>query len=192
MKDVTVAIVGAGQAGLAASRELTREGIDHVVLERGRVGQTWRDRWDSFRLVTPNWSVRLPGHHYDGSEPDGFMARDEIVSYIERYARACGAPVREDVEVKTNDSEAQARLTAFAQGLRELGWSDDRNVRIDTRWAAGDADRFRRYAAELIALAPDVILASGGTGVGALQRVSRSVPIVFTQTADPVGAGYVG
>src|SRR5262245_7067872 len=89
MKDVTVAIVGAGQAGLAASRELTREGIDHVVLERGRVGQTWRDRWDSFRLVTPNWSVRLPGHHYDGSEPDGFMARDEIVSYIERYARTC-------------------------------------------------------------------------------------------------------
>jgi cation diffusion facilitator CzcD-associated flavoprotein CzcO len=93
--------VGAGQAGLAASRELTREGINHVVLERGRVGQTWRDRWDSFRLVTPNWSVRLPGHHYDGSDPDGFMARDEIVSYIERYARACGAPVRENVEVKT-------------------------------------------------------------------------------------------
>jgi cation diffusion facilitator CzcD-associated flavoprotein CzcO len=57
MKGVTVAIVGAGQAGLAASRELTREGIDHVVLERGRVGQTWRDRWDSFRLVMPNWSV---------------------------------------------------------------------------------------------------------------------------------------
>jgi cation diffusion facilitator CzcD-associated flavoprotein CzcO len=101
MKDVTVAIVGAGQAGLAASRELTREGIDHVVLERGRVGQTWRDRWDSFCLVTPNWSVRLPGHHYDGSDPDGFMARDEIVSYIERYARACGAPVQEAVEVKT-------------------------------------------------------------------------------------------
>ena len=79
MKDVTVAIVGAGQAGLAASRELMREGIDHVVLERGRVGETWRDRWDSFCLVTPNWSVRLPGHHYDGSDPDGFMARDEIV-----------------------------------------------------------------------------------------------------------------
>jgi cation diffusion facilitator CzcD-associated flavoprotein CzcO len=101
MKDVTVAIVGAGQAGLAASRELTQEGIDHVVLERGRVGQTCWDRWDSFRLVTPNWSVRLPVHHYDGSDPDGFMIRDEIVSYIERYARACGAPVRENVEVKT-------------------------------------------------------------------------------------------
>jgi putative ABC transport system substrate-binding protein len=90
-----------------------------------------------------------------------------------------------------DDPEGQARLVAFAQGLQESGWTDGRNVRIDTRWAAGDADRFRRYAAELIALAPDVILASGGTGAGALLQASRTVPIVFTQTNDPVGAGYV-
>jgi putative ABC transport system substrate-binding protein len=64
-------------------------------------------------------------------------------------------------------------------------------VRIDTRWAAGDANRFRRYAAELIALAPDVILASGGTGAGALLQATHTVPMVFTQTGDPVGAGYV-
>ena len=95
------------------------------------------------------------------------------------------------MSLAADDPEAQARLAAFAQGLRELGWADDRNVRIDTRWAAGDADHFRRYAAELIALAPDVILASGGTGVGALLHATRTVPIVFTQTADPVGAGYV-
>jgi putative tryptophan/tyrosine transport system substrate-binding protein len=80
---------------------------------------------------------------------------------------------------------------AFVQGLQEWGWTDGRNVRIDTRWAAGNADRFRKYAAELVALAPDVILASGGTGVGALLQVTRTVPIVFTQTNDPVGAGYV-
>jgi putative ABC transport system substrate-binding protein len=90
-----------------------------------------------------------------------------------------------------DDPEGQARLVAFAQGLQESGWTDGRNVRIDTRWAAGDADRFRRYAAELIALAPDVILASGGTGAGALLQASRTVPIVLTQTNDPVGAGYV-
>jgi ABC-type uncharacterized transport system substrate-binding protein len=90
-----------------------------------------------------------------------------------------------------DDPEGQARLVAFVQGLQESGWTDGRNVRIDTRWAAGDADRFRRYAAELIALAPDVILASGGTGVGALLQATRTVPIVFTQTNDPVGAGYV-
>jgi putative ABC transport system substrate-binding protein len=90
-----------------------------------------------------------------------------------------------------DDPQGQARLTAFLQALQQLGWTDGRNVRIDTRWAAGDADRFRRYAAELIALAPDAILASGGTGAGALLQATRTVPIVFTQTNDPVGAGYV-
>jgi putative flavoprotein involved in K+ transport len=96
---VSVVVVGAGQAGLAVSRELRRAGVEHVVLDRGRVGQTWRDRWDSFCLVTPNWSVQLPGRHYDGDDPDGFMQRDEIVSYLERYAAAAGAPVEEGVEV---------------------------------------------------------------------------------------------
>jgi putative ABC transport system substrate-binding protein len=90
-----------------------------------------------------------------------------------------------------DDPTGQARLVAFVQGLQEWGWTDGRNVRIDTRWAAGNADRFRKYAAELVALAPDVILASGGTGVGALLQVTRTEPIVLTQTNDPVGAGYV-
>src|SRR4051812_26386290 len=94
-----VVVVGAGQAGLAVSGELTRAGAEHVVLERKRVGQTWRGRWDSFCLVTPNWSLQLPGHHYDGDDPHGFMPRDEIVAYLERYAAASGAPVREGVEV---------------------------------------------------------------------------------------------
>jgi putative flavoprotein involved in K+ transport len=94
---VTVVVVGAGQAGLAVSRELAVAGVEHTVLERGRVGQTWRGRWDSFCLVTPNWSVRLPGQPYDGDDPDGFMPRDEVVSYLERYAE--GAPVREGVDV---------------------------------------------------------------------------------------------
>jgi putative flavoprotein involved in K+ transport len=92
-----VVVVGAGQAGLSVSHELRGAGIDHVVLERGRVGETWRRRWDSFCLVTPNWSLRLPGHHYDGDDPDGFLSRDEVTAYLERYAAK--APVREGVEV---------------------------------------------------------------------------------------------
>jgi putative flavoprotein involved in K+ transport len=92
-------VVGGGQAGLAVSRELTQAGVEHVVLERDRIGETWRGRWDSFCLVTPNWSVRLPGHPYDGDDPDGFMPRDEIVAYLERYAAACDVPVHEGVEV---------------------------------------------------------------------------------------------
>ena len=90
-----------------------------------------------------------------------------------------------------DDSENQARMAAFLQGLAQLGWTDGRNVRIDTRWAAGDAERFRTYAAEMVALAPDVILASSGPAAGALLQATRIVPIVFAQVADPVGAGYV-
>jgi cation diffusion facilitator CzcD-associated flavoprotein CzcO len=94
-------VIGGGQAGLSVSRELTQAGVEHVVLERGRVAQTWRGRWDSFCLVTPNWSVQLPGHSYDGDDPDGFMPRDELVAYLERYAAAVDAPVREGVEVSS-------------------------------------------------------------------------------------------
>jgi putative ABC transport system substrate-binding protein len=90
-----------------------------------------------------------------------------------------------------DDPQSQRRMTAFVQGLQELGWTDGRNIRIDTRWTAGDTDRMRRHAAELVALAPDVILASGGTVVGALLEASRTIPIVFTLTVDPVGAGFV-
>jgi putative tryptophan/tyrosine transport system substrate-binding protein len=82
-------------------------------------------------------------------------------------------------------------ITAFAQALAELGWTVGRNVRIEYRWGAGDLDRFRRYAAELVALSPDVVLASAGSIVGALQQASRTVPIVFVTTIDPVGGGWV-
>src|SRR5712691_2005151 len=90
-----------------------------------------------------------------------------------------------------DEPDMQARLTAFVQGLQELGWTVGRNVRIDTRWGAGDADRIRKYAAELVALVPDVILATTSVTVGALQLVTRSVPIVFVQVIDPVSGGFV-
>src|SRR5579864_6455321 len=90
-----------------------------------------------------------------------------------------------------DDLEAQARITAFVQGLQQLGWTDGRNMRIDTRWAAGNADDTRKYAAELVALTPDVILATGSATVAALQQATRTVPIVFVQIADPVGSGLV-
>ena len=90
-----------------------------------------------------------------------------------------------------DDAEAQARLAAFVRSLRELGLTEGRDVRIDVRWGAGNPDDARKYAAELLALAPDVILASGGTVVGTLLQATRTVPIVFTQIADPVGGGLV-
>jgi putative ABC transport system substrate-binding protein len=95
------------------------------------------------------------------------------------------------MNLAADDPEALARVTAFVQGLQELGWTAGRKVRIDYRWGAGDADRIRRHAAELIALAPDVILASGTTPMGLLQRATGTVPIVFVNVPDPVGAGIV-
>jgi putative ABC transport system substrate-binding protein len=90
-----------------------------------------------------------------------------------------------------DDSDGQACIAAFRQGLQQLGWSDGRNVRIDTRWSANDVDLDRRYAAELVALAPDVVLTSGTLSVAAFQHLTRTLPMVFVRVSDPVGAGFV-
>jgi putative ABC transport system substrate-binding protein len=94
------------------------------------------------------------------------------------------------MNVAADDPEGQARIAAFHQGLQESGWTLGRNARIDARWAV-DADSSRRYAAELVGLAPDVILASAAAAVGALQQTTRTIPIVFVTVIDPVGAGFV-
>jgi putative flavoprotein involved in K+ transport len=95
---VTTVVVGAGHAGLAASYFLRSRGIDHVVLERGEVANSWRtERWDSLRLLTPNWLSRLPGQDYDGTDPDGYMTMAEVIGFIERFAT--GAPVRHRTNV---------------------------------------------------------------------------------------------
>jgi putative flavoprotein involved in K+ transport len=94
MKRVETVIIGAGQAGLAMSRCLTDLAIDHVLLERGRVAERWRsERWDSLRLLTPNWQTRLPWFGYDGPEPDGFMTMPEVVGFLNQYAQSFNAPV---------------------------------------------------------------------------------------------------
>jgi ABC-type uncharacterized transport system substrate-binding protein len=90
-----------------------------------------------------------------------------------------------------DDPESQARLGAFAQGLQQLGWTIGQNLRIDYRWGAGNADNMRKYAAELVALAPDVILAHSSAAVAPLLQASRTVPVVFALVADPVGSGFV-
>ena len=90
-----------------------------------------------------------------------------------------------------DDPAQQARVAAFLQGLQQFGWTAGRNLHIDTRWSTGKADDIRKHAAELVALAPEVILAGGGTVVASLLQATRTVPIVFVQVVDPVGAGFV-
>jgi putative ABC transport system substrate-binding protein len=95
------------------------------------------------------------------------------------------------INLAANDPEAQGRVAAFLQRLKDFGWREGRNLQLDYRWGAGSADYYRRQAAELVALSPDVILANGGATVGPLQQVTRTIPIVFVQVTDPVGAGFV-
>ena len=116
VKRESVMVIGAGQAGLAVSRELGERGVEHVVLERARVAQAWRDRWDSFTLVTPNWTLDLPGYPYDGADPQGHVPRDTIVAYLEGYAALCAAPVREGVRVEVIRKAARGFWVATSHG----------------------------------------------------------------------------
>jgi ABC-type uncharacterized transport system substrate-binding protein len=95
------------------------------------------------------------------------------------------------LSLAADDPQSQARVAALLQGLQQFGWADGRNIRIDYRWGAGNAESMRRYSAELIALAPDVVLAGGSEAVAAFQHATRDVPILFVNVIDPVGAGYV-
>ncbi|HEX9547864.1 MAG TPA: FAD-dependent monooxygenase, partial [Acidimicrobiales bacterium] len=111
IENVDVAVVGAGQAGLATSWFLTQAGADHVVFDRGRVAETWRSRrWDSFCLVTPNWAVKLPGASYAGPEPDGFMSLAQLVAFLESWAGSFHPPVRENTHVSRLEADSDGRF----------------------------------------------------------------------------------
>lgn len=99
--DTDVLVVGAGQAGLAVSHELTRAGVDHLVVDRERAGAAWFVRWDSFRLVTPNHTIRLPGGRYEGDDPGGYLTREQVIVHLRRYAASSGAPIREHAGVRS-------------------------------------------------------------------------------------------
>jgi putative flavoprotein involved in K+ transport len=157
-------VVGGGQAGLSVSWHLKQVGREHVVIDRGRIGDTWRNRWDSFCLVSPNNLCRLPGFPYDGVDPHGFMRRDEIVDYIERYATSFDPPYRAGVEVerisagkgpgrfelKTSDGVLTARNLVITVGTHQHpnipAWHEDLPDGVngihtlDYRNAAGLAD----------------------------------------------------
>src|SRR5262249_260982 len=125
--------------------------------------------------------------------PSGSSAPRFMSTPARRTRPACCARVGNGVRLALQSPAMKSRLLIRSprEALQELGWTDGRNLRLDYRWGAGDAELFRKYAEELVALAPDVILATGNPVVEALQRVTRTVPIVFVTVADPVGAGFV-
>jgi len=176
MERFEAVVVGAGQAGLSVSHELRAAGIEHVVLEKGRTGQAWRQRWDSFCLVSPNWTVRLPGHAYDGPDPDGFMPRDEIVRTLEAYARSFGAPVRENVTVasvespstggfilRTTSGDIQSRALILATGAYQRAHRPPVADTLPAGLAQIDVHAFRNERA----LPPGQVLVLGSGQSGA-------------------------
>jgi len=185
-EEADVVVIGAGQAGLSVSHELTQHGVAHLVLERGEVGQTWRRRWDSFCLVLPNWTLMLPGGHYQGPEPDRYMPRDGIVSYLEGYAQGFGAPLRGGVEVRsltpldgasrfalqTSAGAIHARSVVLATGAYQRPHRPPGAAQLPARLAVLDADDYRNPAG----LPPGgvLVVGSGQTGCQLAEDLHQS------------------
>jgi putative flavoprotein involved in K+ transport len=145
VEDVTTVVVGAGHAGLAASRLLGEASVDHVVLERGEVGNSWRhERWDSLRLLTPNWLNRLPGQDYDGPDPDGYLTRGEVVEFIDHFAAVSRAPVRTGTavtsvrpsqggyHVSTEHGDVRCRAVVLASGACNVATTPEFSAAVPT------------------------------------------------------------
>jgi putative flavoprotein involved in K+ transport len=188
-EDGGVVVIGGGQAGLATSHELSRAGVEHVVLERDRIGATWRNRWDSFCLVTPNWSVKLPGGEYDGDDPDGYMLKDEIVAHLERYAGSFSAPIREGVPVwsvapaddgfllDTSDGELRAAAVVVATGTYRTPYRPAGAATIPPDILQLDVDAYRNPSA--LPAGKVLIVGSGQSGCQVAEELHEAGRDVF-------------
>lgn len=184
-ESVDVVVVGAGQAGLSLSRELSVAGVEHVVLDRGRVGKTWRTRWDSFCLVTPNWTVQLPGGCYDGGDPDGFMPRDDIVRHLASYALSFHAPVREGMNVawlgpsgdcgfllRTSAGDIRARHVVLASGAHQKPYRPPTSARLPESLHVIDAEDY--INPEALPPGKVLVVGSGQTGCQLAEELAES------------------
>lgn len=183
MEVANLIIIGAGQAGLALSHELCRARLDHVILERGRVGETWRGRWESFCLVIPNWTVLLPGYSYTG-DPDGFMPRDEIVAHLVGYAQSFDAPVREGVSVmalephdrgflvRTSWGDLTAPQVVLASGAYQKPHRPAAAAKLPMSICAIDAEQYSNP--HVLPPGPVLVVGSGQTGCQIAEEVREA------------------
>jgi putative flavoprotein involved in K+ transport len=190
---VTTVVIGAGHAGLAASHFLSERSLDHVVLERGEVANSWRrERWDSLRLLTPNWQSRLPGLRYEGPDPDGYMTVREVTEFIERFAKASRAPVRTGTNVTsvrpagdggylvtTSRGEIRARTVVIASGA-----CNQPSVPPLTAAVPGSVEQLTPFGYRDPAALPDggvLVVGASATGVQLAAELKRSGrPVVLS------------
>ncbi len=152
MRTTNTLILGGGQAGLALSRCLTALGCDHLVIERGRIAERWHsERWNSLRLLTPNWMTRLPGWTYDGPEPDGFMTAPEVASFFGQYAASFAAPVHQHTTVQHVTTDADGFVVTTSDGrfrsenvVIATGWCDRPAIPVVARHLSGASTRWSR------------------------------------------------
>ncbi|HET7607254.1 MAG TPA: NAD(P)-binding domain-containing protein [Gammaproteobacteria bacterium] len=188
---VDAVVVGAGHSGLAMSRALAAHGVEHVVLERGEIANAWRrERWDSLRLLTPNWQSRLPGYRYAGPDPDGYMTSAEVAEFIGGYARVVGAPVRSGTTVtklraidggyvvETDRGAWRCRAAVLASGAHELPVVPEIAARLPSGIRTLTAKQYRNPAA----LDPGRVLVVGASATGLqladeIRRSGRPVTI---------------
>ncbi len=185
MRTVTTVIVGAGQSGLAMSRCLTELSVDHVLLEKGDIASSWRtERWDSLRLLTPNWQNRLPGYQYTGIDPDGFMTMPEVVDYITGYAGVISAPVETRTEVVSIQASGDGFMVVTTQGE----WRAQTVVVASGPYSVADVPPFAAALPEKVAsITPDeyrnpdqleaggvLVVGAAATGVQLADEIHRS------------------
>ncbi len=173
---IDTVVIGGGQAGLAMSHHLSRRGREHLVLERGRVAERWRsERWDSLHFQFPTWMISLPGLHHDGDDPDAFLHRDQVVAFLERYARVIAPPIRCGVEVlelarnadgslrlSTSQGELAARNVVLATGPFQRPLVPEQHTALPTTVAQITANRYSNPGA--LADGGVLVVGSGASG----------------------------
>jgi putative flavoprotein involved in K+ transport len=183
--NVDAHVVGAGHSGLAMSRALAAHAVEHVVLERGEIANSWRhERWDSLRLLTPNWQSRLPGYRYSGNDPDGYMTSAEVVEFIAGYAKLVGAPVRTGTTVtklravdggyvvETDRGTWRCRAAVLASGAHELSIVPEISAQLPSRVRTLTAKQYRNPAQ--LDLGPVLVAGSSATGLQLADEIRRS------------------
>jgi putative flavoprotein involved in K+ transport len=181
----TTVVIGAGHGGLAMSRCLAERSIDHVVLERSEVANSWRtERWDSLRLLTPNWQCRLPGYAYQGDDPDGFMTMPEVIDFIAAYARAIGAPVHtgttvtsvrradEGYRVATDQGDWECRTVVLATGAFNVPHVPDIAAAVPSCVATLTPMEYRNP--DQLAEGGVLVVGASATGVQIAHEIQRS------------------